>query len=306
MISYRCPVCGAPLVPHTEEKRFVCENPQGKAHCFDVARQGYVNLLLPQKKGANLPGDSKMMVNARTDFLDKDYYKPFSDALNRICAALLAERGTGAPACAEADPVGAAGTAPTSAPAAFCIADAGCGEGYYTKNLAAHLPEASVCGFDLSRDAVAHAASSARLRGLSNAAFGVASLFEMPLCDASCDGVVCLFAPVAEAEFARILKPGGFLVLGVPGEEHLFGLKKAVYDRPYPNELRRDALPLFDFVRAERVEYNMHLACGDDIRNLFRMTPYYWKTSEQDFAKLSALDTLDTQAVFDLLVYRIK
>jgi len=275
---WKCPVCGAELAPHIDEKRFACTNTSGKAHSFDIARQGYVNLLLPNHGGAKDPGDNKMMVNARTSFLDAGYYEPFSDALNRICASLESEGGL--------------------------IADAGCGEGYYTKRLAAALPSAEIRGFDLSRDAVAHGASSSRVNGIENVAFGVASLFELPLADKCAEGVVCLFAPVAEAEFARITKDGGFLVLGVPGEDHLFGLKSAIYDEPYKNALRRDELAAFEFVKSERVSYRINLRSNADIKNLFSMTPYYWKTSESDAAKLDNLDTLETEVCFDLLVYK--
>ncbi len=283
MTGWRCPVCGDGLVPEYENKCFVCRGNAGSAkhHSFDIARQGYVNLLLPNQKGSTDPGDSKMMVKARTDFLDAGYYQPFSDAINRICKEMLDGKSG-------------------------IIADAGCGEGYYTKRLASSLPDCEIRGFDLARDAVSHGASSARLSQINNVRFGVASLFDMPLSDGAAEGVICLFAPVAEGEFARIVKKNGFLVIGVPGEDHLFGLKSAIYSEPYRNALRRDELSLFEPVSVERVSYGITLRTNEDIKNLFRMTPYYWKTSEADMAKLDMLDTLETEVCFDLLAYRRK
>jgi len=280
-LKLQCPVCGRLLRPETG-KRLLCED--GK-HSFDIARQGYANLLLPQKKGANAPGDSDMMVKARTAFLEAGYYSGFSDAVNRVCLEEL-----------DGD----------------VIADAGCGEGYYSSRLAASHEGLTVAGFDLSKPAVAHAASSAKAKGLGNpltggksgCCFGVASLFEMPLADKSADGIINLFAPVAGAEFGRILSDNGFLLIAVPGEEHLLGLKRAIYDDPYLNRQRRESIEGFTLARTERVAYEISLASNEDVLSLFAMTPYYWKTSPSDMAKLRGLDKLDTPVCFDLLVYR--
>jgi 23S rRNA (guanine745-N1)-methyltransferase len=102
------------------------------------------------------------------------------------------------------------------------IVDAGCGEGYYTGALAASgQGKYELVGFDLSRDAVA-------------------SLFELPLADESVDAIVNIFAPCAEEEFCRVLKPGGLLVLVGAGEKHLLGLKRALYQTTYDNAERAD------------------------------------------------------------------
>lgn len=273
-----CPVCGGKLTKKAAEKRFLCEN----GHSYDIAKQGYVNLLLPQKRGTSLPGDDAGMVRARTAFLNAGYYEKFSDAVSVICREALGEKKEAV------------------------IADAGCGEGYYTVRLSDKLSEngitPQVYGFDLSKNAVAHAAKTAG----DKAEFAVASLFEMPLMSGSTDGIINLFAPVAEAEFARILKDDGFLLIAVPAEDHLFGLKAAVYDKPYKNEVRRDELEHFELLSAHRTEYEIELKSNADILSLFAMTPYYWKTSVSDAKKLEALDTLRTPVSFDLLLYRKK
>ena len=69
----RCPVCGAPLV--LGEKVYLC--PQG--HSFDVARQGYCNLLPVTKKHSKSPGDTKEQVQARRAFLSGGFYRPIAD-----------------------------------------------------------------------------------------------------------------------------------------------------------------------------------------------------------------------------------
>ncbi len=237
-------------------------------HCYDIAKSGYVSLS-PRADS----GDDREMVRARTDFLDTGAYKPFAD---KICELL----------------------ASVDSP----IVDAGCGEGYYT-NLLALAKEREVCGFDLSKAACDKAAKRAKASG-SSAFFGVASLFELPVADGSAGAVVNLFAPVAEAEFARILQPEGLLLIGAAAPRHLYELKAAVYDSPYENEGRRD-LPgeLFELVSQTRLCYSFvcerpHLA------SLFAMTPYAFKTSRVDRAKLDALVSLTITAEFDLFLYR--
>ena len=64
-----CPVCGGAL-----EKRAGAYRCQ-KNHSFDIAKSGYVNLLLNSSQGHH--GDDKLMVRARRDFLDKGYYDRF-------------------------------------------------------------------------------------------------------------------------------------------------------------------------------------------------------------------------------------
>ena len=284
-IAWKCPNCAATLVPQLQTKPYVlrCEN----NHSFDVAKQGYVNLLLPQKRGAALPGDNAEMVRARTAFLDGGYYRAFSDGVNRLVTDALGEMDIPSPV----------------------VVDAGCGEGYYTARLQDAFKQAGIdgalAGFDLSRDAVAHAAKRAKALGCAETmSFAVASLFEMPLADGSANGIINLFAPVADAEFARILAPGGFLLMAVPAEEHLWGMKQVLYETPYKNEVRRDDLEHFTLTEVRRVTDTVTVTDPAHIRALFAMTPYYWKTAAADRDRLYAQTELQTEIAFDLLLYR--
>ncbi|MBQ3066131.1 MAG: methyltransferase domain-containing protein [Clostridia bacterium] len=284
-IAWKCPVCGASLLPEYQKKPYVmrcCAD-----HSFDIARQGYVNLLLAKKRSSASPGDSAEMVSARTAFLGGGYYRAFSDGVSAACLDLLGENGL----------------------QRAVIADAGCGEGYYTQNLCRYLGEhgidAACVGFDLSKDAVTHASSCAKRASMADRlSYAVASIFELPLADACCDGIINLFAPVAVKEFDRVLKKDGFLLCAVPGERHLWGLKEAVYDTPYLNEVRRDVLDGFVLTEVRRIEDCVTICTQEHIRALFSMTPYYWKTAKEDTEKLSRLQTLKTEIVFDLLLYR--
>ena len=235
-----------------------------KRHCFDAAKSGYVSLT----RASGTSGDDREMVRARTAFLDKGYYAPFADAIAKAASG------------------------------ADVIIDAGCGEGYYSNRLA---ESAQVLGFDLSKHACDKAAKRAKAAG-NGAFFGVSSVFELPIADASADAVVSLFAPIAEKEFARVLKPGGKLIVGAAGRRHLIELKEAVYAEAYENEGRRDLPEGFALTGEQTVTFRFDCA-GEDLRPLFSMTPYAFKTSVSDAAKLDALTHLEITAEFDIFVY---
>jgi len=109
-------------------------------------------------------------------------------------------------------------------------------------------------------------------------------------------------APIAEKEFARILKPGGKLIVGAAGRRHLWELKTAIYAEAYENEGRRDLPEGFVLSAQEKVTYTFDCA-GEDLRPLFSMTPYAFKTSASDAAKLDALLHLEVTADFDIFTY---
>lgn len=242
-----CPVCGGSL--EMQAGTVCC----AAGHSFDMARQGYVNLLMAQGHGKR-HGDDKLMVQARQRFLDKGYYEPLREA---VCDLL----GSG-----------------------HRVLDAGCGEGYYTAAMSRHN---QVCGIDISKDALKQAP-----RRCPQAAFAVASVAAIPLADRSVDTVVSIFAPDSPGEFCRVLTPGGRLIRAVPMEGHLMELKAAVYDRPYRNPPANPVREGFVLRSSRQVIRSITLSSNEDIQALFKMTPYYYKTSQADQQKLEALTSL--------------
>ena len=268
----RCPLCGGALLPAKAGARAL-RCPAG--HSFDLAREGYANLLPVQKKHAADPGDNKAMVRARHDFLAGGYYAPFMKTLAALCT-------TYAPADRTAH-----------------IVDAGCGEGCYDAAVyAAVEPRPAVLGFDLSREAVRLAA-----KALPQGMFCVAGSFSAPVRDGWADILLNIFSPFAGREFGRMLRPGGVLVYAVPTARHLFGLKTVLYDTPYENSVKDTEYPGFGFVEAREVTDTIRLT-GAALQNLFAMTPYYWKTPADGAARLAACDTLTTEIGFRFLVYK--
>ena len=263
----RCPNCHTKFTPTIDGKSCYCSGK--RRHCFDFSKSGYLNLVGSQMK----EGDSKEAIQARTLFLESGFYQPLAD---EICSILR------------------------KIPSEYLL-DAGCGEGYYTNQFAADGRE--VLGVDLSKSGIDYAARRAKKRQ-NGVGFAVASLFDLPVGDSSLDVVTNLFAPCAEEEFLRVLKPEGHLLLIGAGKNHLMGLKRAVYDQPYQNEGRSDLPKAMEKIHSSQLHYEISLNSSEQIKALFSMTPYYWRTSLKDRLRLDELQTLTTELEFDIFLFR--
>lgn len=93
-------------------------------------------------------------------------------------------------------------------------------------------------------------------------------------------------------------------VKAIPLEKHLWELKNAVYDAPYENEVPPHDIEGFCLVGEEKICYTFALESGKDITDLFNMTPYCYKTSQQDREKLEKLSSLTVSAQFSVLTYK--
>ena len=184
-----CPVCGQILT--RSDRTWRCEN----NHSFDVARQGYVNLLTVDRKHARNPGDTKEQVAARKQFLDSGAYEPIAQTVCRLLAPLEPK----------------------------AVLDAGCGEGYYLTQLQTAVPEAEYAGIDISKDAVRFAAVRNK-----QALWLTGTAAALPFPDRSFDTVLSMFALTVESEFARVLQDGGHYLQVLAGPEHLMGLKSII------------------------------------------------------------------------------
>ena len=132
----------------------------------------------------------------------------------------------------------------------------------------------------------------------------MASVFHLPVLDGACDAVVSIFAPYCGEEFLRVLKPGGVFVMAIPAAKHLWELKTAVYDQPYENEVKDYALDGFRFLEKREAKREIHLDSAEEIRSLFGMTPYAYRTGAKERERLQALNSLDVRAEFEVLVYQ--
>ena len=266
--GFLCPICGQLL--KESEGSFICSS----NHCFDKSSSGYVNLLT--KGGKKGHGDNKIMIKARHDFLKKGYYK---DLRSSICLEIKKYAKIGA-----------------------SLLDSGCGDGYYTEGMCSTILEdkgGEVYAIDVSKEALKIAAKSCK-----KAKFAVASAYKLPFEDESFDIVISLFAPLAYEEFYRVLKKEGIFLTAIPSENHLYQLKQAIYNTPYKNKPENTEINGFELLNAQELKKEIQLNSNEDIKNLFIMTPYYYKTSESDQKKLDSLETLTTEAEFLILTYK--
>lgn len=268
--ALRCPYCKQRM--NVQGASIVCSGQ--RKHCFDFGGRGYINFGTPSQSGG---GDSKEAVRARSEFLNLNYYSQFAEALTSTVKEYISNTEG-------------------------IVIDAGCGEGYYSERIARE--GYSVCGFDLSKFAVDYAAKRANLSSLENAFFAVASVFSLPVQDACADAVINVFAPCAEKEYFRVLKNNGILIVASAGPLHLMGLKRMLYPETHENKDRADMPQAMEKVCEERVCFDISVQGNDAVRALFGMTPYYWRTSQEDAQKLDNTDKLDTEIDILISVYK--
>ena len=272
-----CPVCGEKL--NIFGKTLKCDN----NHSFDFAKQGYVNLLLTSKSG-DKKGDSRESAHARREFLQKGYYSFLRDYVNSKLNGTVLDI-----CCGEGyysflrDYVNSKlnGT----------VLDICCGEGYYDEY------SGELYGFDISKEMVRLAATSRKEHN-----YFVANLAHIPVCDNSIDTAMHLFAPFNEKEFYRVIKPGGRLLSVIPGDNHLIELKNILYDTPYLNDEKAPEPSLFTLKSKNKISNTFDIS-RDDLKTLFSMTPYFYRTSESDKAKLDRVKSIRLTASFVVLEY---
>lgn len=264
-MSFSCPLCHARLT--RTEKSVIC--PQG--HQFDVAKEGYVNLLPVQHKHSRDPGDSAEMMQARRAFLDAGHYQPLRDTVAQIIQETLADK-------------------------ASAVLDIGCGEGYYTSAFAgvAQQKGAETFGLDVSKVAIRAAA-----KRYSEVTYCVASSHRLPFEDASMDAVVRIYAPCKAEELARVVKPGGWVVTVTPGPRHLMELKGLIYDEVRLHAPHSEQLAGFTLQQEQSVAYEMALT-GDEAVALLQMTPFAWRAKDDVWQALAQQEVFRCQTDFSI------
>ena len=287
-----CPICDEPLAREGASLR--C--PRG--HSFDVAREGYVNLLTGKPRG-----DTREMALARRTFLEQGWYRSLADQLAVLSARCLAD---------------AAGRAAGSE-AALAVVDAGCGEGYYLGHLLHALSPAAQAhetasggadtlahaavgwlahdtvpgervyvGVDISKDVVRLAA-----RRYPQARFVVADLTRrLPIATGAVSLLLNVFAPRHAAEFARVVAPGGSLLVVIPEPAHLAELRDALSLLGVEPEKERHVITQlatgFALAERESIEYTMRLDRAA-VAALVTMTPNAWHRGADTAAAIASL-----------------
>ncbi len=279
-----CPICYTHFTQIGNTLK--CE----KAHTFDIAKEGYVNLL--PKKLPDSMGDTKEMLIARRAFLDSGHYQPLASAINALVYGYLkgeSDRDNGLPA--------------------LNILDAGCGEGYYLGQLQHTLGErwpdvqCEYMGLDIAKEAMRMAAK--RYKGLH---FVVANLKErLVIASDALHILLNIFAPRNVEEFARVLMPNGIALVVIPAPQHLQQLREKLgllgIEEHKQEHVIEQFAPHFTYTGATNVHEILHLN-NEEIAQAVMMTPNYWHMSNETKGVMANMNEIETEIVFTCLVFQ--
>jgi 23S rRNA (guanine745-N1)-methyltransferase len=268
-ILYICPVCGELLQLHQSGKNYACQN----QHSFDLAKEGYLNLLPVQHKHSKEPGDSKQMMIARREFLEAGFYEPMAKAVAMMIDAEKAESQC------------------------MRLLDLGCGEGYYSRKIACyckHSEQIALHGIDIAKFAIAAAAKKQ-----PNAWFVVASSNRLPYTDEYFDFVLRVFAPSDDDELKRVLKPSGRLLTVTPGPRHLWQLKEFIYTEVKEHASESLVPKGFEQLSVQRISYKITPKPQQRMA-LLQMTPFAWQANESAQQALNSVAELEIETDFIL------
>jgi 23S rRNA (guanine745-N1)-methyltransferase len=261
-----CPLCGQGLT----QRGGALACPAG--HSFDVARQGYVNLV---PGGASVAGgDTAEMVSARDGFLAAGHFAPIAAALADAAAR----------ACASAGGDGCDGGGDR------CVADAGAGTGYYLAAVLNGLPgKRAGLALDASRAALRRAARAHPRIG----AVGCDVWRGLPVADGAAAVVLNVFAPRNGAEYRRVLDGGGRLLVVTPNPDHLreqvTALGLLTVDEGKPGRLARSLEPWFRPDGSEDISATAPLS-HSDVKAAVLMGPSAWQAAERgSLARIASL-----------------
>ncbi|WOJ94845.1 methyltransferase domain-containing protein [Congregibacter variabilis] len=254
-----CPLDGLPLEVHEGSVR--CPN----KHVFDIAKQGYVNLLSAQDKRSKDPGDSQAMIAARHRFLEAGHYAPVADCIADLLLPLINHESV--------------------------IVDAGCGEAYYLGRLRESIfgsggPEPQFIGFDISKWAMQTAARR------FSASWLVASNRNIPLRDASVDILIDMFGFPDFASFHRIIKPGGLMLRVHAGANHLLELRQIIYPELKERTPSATIPDGFSVLQKQHLGFTVSGLGRQSIGDLLLMTPHLFRASADGKRRAAALESL--------------
>ena len=264
-----CPVCKETLF--RQDNTYRCKS----SHSFDIARNGYINLLSVQKRHAKVPGDAKDMLVARREFLDGGFYMP-------ICrdAARCINRFTD-----------------SNSPV---VADCGCGEGYYTQQIE-KLCGARCVGIDISKEAARMCCSRSK-----SIIWTVANISALPIADGSADAVTAIFSLFHEKEYLRVLRSGGIVVEITAGSRHLTELKQQIYKEVF--EQHKEPCRVgdgFELLEQRDESFTVSLSDGE-LSSLLAMTPHSRRISVSLREQSMALPGMDVTVNYIIRILRKK
>jgi 23S rRNA (guanine745-N1)-methyltransferase len=277
LLPMTCPMaCSSEDIVLVKEGRsHKCSN----GHLFDIAKEGYCNLLPVHQKASLNPGDSNEMVQARRRFLDAGYFKEIAQ---QVCSILGSfNRST------------------------FSVLDAGCGEGYYLNAIADWAKtkesieqsieqEIRLAGIDVSKWAVRAAA-----KRTTEVNWLVASNKRIPFVKNSIDVILCMFGFPQWKEFYEHQPDEGSLLLVDPGPDHLIELRRIIY--PVVQDAKAGTgIPAegvgYHLVYEKLIQFEMNVESLPLLQDLLAMTPHAYRITSEGRVALSHYQELKVTA----------
>ena len=312
MPLFTCPLCQSPLQPAIDIWRcdgslvFTVKAKQ-TVHSFDVARQGYVNLLPVQQKKSKAPGDSETSIKARQRFLQAGYYQPLQELICKQLALLFAN-----------DKI--------SEDQTKRWLDIGCGEGYYTQAIAQIANIDELIAADISKPALIEMAKLSKANHKlwyqqhikveskdepsrqqsqkdsqqpppkKTAIYPiVTSAAHLPLQAQSINGISSIFSPILPEAFAQVLQDNGYLIIAKPDSGHLASVRAALFDEVREHDSDKfltELAPYFTLLDTQRVSTELSLS-AQALADLLTMTPYAYRA--QIDKRRALLDLVETE-----------
>lgn len=308
MSLFICPLCQSPLQPAADTWR--CDgslHPKQTTHPFDVARQGYVNLLPVQQKKSKAPGDSQQSIEARKRFLNAGHYQPLNDLICQTMTMLLTAKK--------------ASLEQKDKPVNWL--DIGCGEGYYTQAMAQMGMDVLIAA-DISKPAVVEMAKTSKALGrlwyqpVKNDSATevtkavaiyplVTSAAHLPLRARSINGISSIFSPILPEAFNEVLSDEGYLIIAKPDIGHLATMREALFDdvREHDSDkFLQELAPYFQLLQTHHISSRLKLSV-EELADLMTMTPYAYRArveKRQDLLAEVAARPFETEAKFVIYI----
>ncbi|MDB5179091.1 MAG: methyltransferase protein [Patescibacteria group bacterium] len=268
--NWICPNCNEAL--ESAGGSLVCVN----GHTFDVAREGYVNLLTGRQRSGH-KGDTPEMLAARRRFFAGGYYEPLRQRLVSLVAGLKPR----------------------------VVAEIGCGEGYYIGGIREHVPGVAAFATDIAKEGVRLGAKQ-----YPRVHFAVADTNRsLPLANGSADVVLDVFAPRNGPEFARILRRDGRLVVVIPTTRHLAELREIqpllVIQEDKRRLVEEGLAGEFKLAQHEVLTAPLELA-GPAVLDLVEMTPNAWFLTPEQKQRLGEVGRIRVRGEFEILMFERK
>lgn len=236
----RCPLCYTSF--QETDKSYICQ----KNHCYDKAKQGYVNFIPQMKQSLEY---HKQTFLDRRFILECGFYNHILNGIQNSLRHMVSVK---------------------------TILDSGCGEGYYARELSS---EYTVYACDISKASVQMAAKEDKCRLVN---WCVADLVNLPLKDKAIDVILNNYAPANYGEFKRVLSDEGYVIKVIPNQEHVKELRELLHFPMYENQALIDLFfEHFDKVDCFSLNQTFHLN-EQEAKAFIQMTPLLFSVDKKD------------------------